>query len=221
MELDDLKAEWQALNAQMARQTALNLRVFKQSQMERARHGLRPLAWGQGIQMVAGALLVLVSALFWSNHLHVPHLLVAGLIMHVYGLALILFSARMQILISRVDYSAPVVEIQRNLAKLRRFYIVGGLWVGLPWWLLWMPLAMMAFMGLFGADIYAGLQAHAPSVIYSNIAIGIAGLMASVAFIRWATTRPKLAQRMERSAAGSSLNRAQHLLDEIARFEAE
>jgi hypothetical protein len=98
---------------------------------------------------------------------------------------------------------------------------VGGLWVGLPWWLLWMPLAMMAFMGLFGADIYAGLQAHAPSVIYSNIAIGIAGLMASVALIRWAATRPKLALRMERSAAGGTLNRAQRLLDEIAKFEQE
>jgi hypothetical protein len=221
MELDDLKAEWQALSAQMERQTVLNLLIFKQSQMEKARHGLRPLAWGQGFQMMAGALLVLTSALFWSNHMHVPHLLVAGLVMHVYGLALILSGARMQVLISRVDYAAPVVEIQRNLAKLRRFYVVGGLWLGLPWWLLWMPLVMMAFMGFFGADIYASLQAHAPSVIYSNIAIGIAGLLTSVAFIRWAVKRPKLAQRMERSAAGGSLNRAQRLLDEIAKFEQE
>ena len=217
MELDDLKTEWQALSARMERQTALNLRVFKQSQMEKVRHGLRPLAWGQGLQMVAGALLALVSALFWSDHLPVPHLLVAGLVMHAYGLTLILFSARMQVLISRVDYAAPVVEIQRNLAKLRRFYIVGGLWVGLPWWLLWLPLMMMVLMGLFGADLYT----NAPLVIWINIATGIAGLLGTWAFIRWAGSRPKLAQRLERSAAGGSLNRARHLLDEISKFEQE
>ncbi|HXC16988.1 MAG TPA: hypothetical protein VNV60_06055 [Holophagaceae bacterium] len=220
MELDDLKAEWQTLNAQMARQTALNLHLFKQSQMEKARHGLRPLAWGQAFQILAGALLILASALVWSSHLHVPHLLVAGLIMHVYGLALILFGAHMHYLISRIDYGSPVLDIQKGLARLRRFYVVGGLWLGLPWWLLWMPLAMVV-LGLLGVDIYGGLLAHAPSVIYSNIAIGIAGLVASVAFIRWAAKRPGLGPRLESSAAGRSLNRAQALLDELAAFEQE
>lgn len=220
MELDDLKAEWQALNAQMARQTALNLRVFRQGQMEKARHGLRPLAWGQALQMVAGALLILPSALLWSRHLHTLHLLVAGLVMHAYGLALILFGARMQFLISRVDYGAPVLDIQKDLARLRRFYVVGGLWLGLPWWLLWMLLAMVV-LGLFGVDIYAGLLAHAPSVIYSNLAIGFAGLLASASFIRWAAKRPGLGQRLEHSAAGRSLNRARALVDEIAAFEQE
>ena len=220
MELDDLKAEWQALNAQMGRQAALNLHIFKQSQREKARHGLRPLAWGQAFQMMAGALLILVSALVWSRDLHTLHLLVAGLVMHGYGLALILFGARMQYLISRVDYGAPVLDIQKRLARLRRFHVVGGLWLGLPWWLLWVPLVML-LLGLLRVDIYAGLLAHAPSVIYSNLVIGIAGLLASVAFIRWAVKRPGLGRRLEDSAAGKSLNRARALLDEIAKFETE
>jgi hypothetical protein len=218
MELDDLKAEWQALNAQMARQTALNLHLIRQRQVEKARHGLRPLAWGQALQMAGGAVLVLLSALVWSRHLHTPHLLVAGLVMHAYGLALILFSARVQYLISRVDYGSPVLDIQKHLARLRRFYVVGGLWLGLPWWLLWMLLAMV-LLGLFGVDIYAAFLAHAPSVIYINLAIGFAGLLGSVASIRWAVARPGLGQRLEASAAGRSLNRAQALLDEIAAFE--
>ena len=220
MELDDLKAEWQTLHAQLARQTALNLHLFKQGQMEKARHGLRPLAWGQAFQILAGALLILASALLWSSHLHVPHLFVAGLLMHAYGLVLILFGAHVQYLISRIDYGSPVLDIQKDLARLRRFYVVGGLWLGLPWWLLWMPLAMVV-LGLLGVDIYAGLLAHAPSVIYGNIAIGIAGLLASVVFLRWAAQRPGLGRRLEDSAAGRSLNRVRTLLDEITKFERE
>ncbi|HTL98283.1 MAG TPA: hypothetical protein VL181_05705 [Holophagaceae bacterium] len=220
MELDDLKAEWQTLNAQLAKQADLNLRVFRQGQMEKARHGLRPLAWGQALQMAGGVLLSVLSALLWSRHLHTPHLLVAGLVMHAYGLALILFSARMQVLISRVDYGSPVLDIQKHLARLRRFYVVGGLWMGLPWWLLWMPLAMV-ILGLLRVDIYAGLSARAPSAIYGGLAIGVVGLLASVAFIRWAVKRPGFGPRLESSAAGRSLNRTQALLDDLAAFEQE
>ena len=217
MELDDLKAEWQALNAQMERQTALNSRMFKEGRMEKARHGLRPLAWGEAIGMLSGVLMMLVSASFWTNHRHVPHLLITGLLMHAYGLALVLFGARMQYLISHMDYAAPVLEIQRQLGQLRRFYAAGGMWLGMPWFVLWVPFMEMFFKGLFGADLYA----NAPSVIYSGLASGITGWLLVLIFIRWARKRPALAQRVDTFWAGGSLTRSQRMLDEIEKFESE
>ncbi len=216
MELDDFKSAWQALNQKLDQQTALNLQFLRESRAEKARHGLRPLIWGQAIQMVLGALLILFSAGFWSDHRQVPHLLFAGLLMHAYGLAMVLFGVRMQVLIHRVDFGAPVLTIQKQLAQLRRFYVVGGLWIGLPWWLLWVPFMVMVFRSL-GVDMYA----KAPEVIIINVAVGALGLILTMLFILWANGRPKLAKTLEDSAAGSSLNKAQRMLDEITRFERE
>lgn len=213
MELDDVKAQWQALNAKLDEQAALNLPLLQEARARRTRHGLRPLVWGQAIQIALGALLVLVSGSFWFDHRQLPHLLITGLVMHLYGLALVVFGVRMQVLLSRLDFGGPVVPLQAELVRLRRFYVLGGLWIGLPWWVLWIPLLLMAFMGL-GVDLYL----HAPRLVLIFTGGGIAGWLLSLAVILLAQRRPTLAAKLERAAAGSSLNRAQQALDEIAHF---
>ncbi len=218
MELDDLKSAWQSLNETMARQNALNLRALKDQKLDKVRHGLRPLVWGQAIQIGLGALLALVSAGFWSNHRHVPHLLVTGLVMHAYGLAMILFGTRMQVLIGRIDFGAPVLEIQRRMAELRRFYGRGGLWIGLPWWVLWIVAMEMLFMGLFGADLYVNLS---PAVTISQFAIGFLGWALTLAFDAWARRHPKFGPELTRATEGKNLTRAKAALEDIARFEDE
>lgn len=214
MELDDFKSAWQELNRKLDQQHALNLHLLRESRAAGVRHGLRPLARGQALQIVLGALLVLFSIGFWSNHRHVPHLLLTGLLMHAYGLAMILFGIRVEVLIHRIDFGAPVLGIQKQVAELRRFFVVGGLWMGLPWWLLWIPLMMMVFKGL-GVDLFA----RTPLVITLGAAVGSAGLVLTLLFLRWAKGRPRLASLLEGSAAGRSLARAQRTLEEIARFE--
>lgn len=218
MELDDLKTAWQTLNATLARQNDLNLALLRERRLERARHLLRPLAWGQALQMAAGVLLALVSAAFWVRHRAVPHLLVTGLLLHAYGIALILFGARVRALIGRLNFGGPVLELQRRLAELRRFYGWGGLWIGLPWWVLWLPLVEMAFTGLFGADLYL----HAGDTFLPlNLALGSLGWIATLVLAGWARRHPSLGPKFLRVLEGSSLTRAQRLLDELESFERE
>jgi hypothetical protein len=214
MELDDLKSTWQQLNQKLDQQNALNLQILREAKLEKAKHGLRPLVWGQGFQMLLGLLLAIFSADFWIEHRHIPHLLFTGLLMHAYGLAMIIFGARMQFLIHHIDYSAPVLSIQKQLAKLRRFFVLGGLGVGLPWWVLWIPLMAMIFAKL-GVDIFV----HAPLLIWINLVACMLGILLTLLFLRWAKGRPKLFRALENTAAGHSLNKAQARLDEIARFE--
>lgn len=219
MELDDLKSAWQSLNERMDRQAALNLQILKEARLDKTRRGLRPLAWGQAFGMGVGAILALASAAFWVDHRAVPHLLIPGLIMHAYGLAMILCGARIQLLIGRIDYAAPVVEIQRRLAELRRFYIQSGKWIGLPWFVLWVPFMQVAFMGLFGADLYLNTQA---SWFFNiNLAVGAVLWLLALALGWWASRRPALAGKVDRAMAGRSLNRAQQELEAIAEFEQE
>ncbi len=221
MELDELKAAWQALDRSLARHNRINLELFKEKKLEKARASLRPLFWGQLAQMLLiGLPFVLLAGCLWAGLDSRPPLplLLAGIFVHAYGVATIALAGCTMGLIRTIDYSAPVLAIQKQLAKLRRFHIVNGMIAGLPWWLLWVPV-LMVLSGLAGVDLYA----RAPSVVWIGLGIGIAGLLATWWFHHWSRSadRPKLAKAMEDSVTGGSLRKAQRIVDEISQFEKE
>lgn len=214
MELDDFKQAWQVLDRRLEQQHALNLQLFRDGRLDKLHRGLRPLVWGQAIQMVIGVLGLLVLAPIWIAHRHDPAVLIAGVVMHLYCIGLIVIGAMVQGRIVHIDYAAPVLAIQRQLSSLRRTYAVGGaLLVGLPWWFLTAPLLVVLSRG--------AIMTQAPSVIWIQLAIGAIGLLATWWFYRWSHRpgREQLARKLDDSSIGGSLRRAQAALDEIARFE--
>lgn len=216
MELDEMKAAWQSLDRRLEEHLELNRKALLQEKRSKASGKLRPLIWGQGFQMIAGTVMALLAAGFWFATQDIPHLFYAGLSLHIYGILLIIFGGAMQGMMSRVDYSAPVLEIQKQLARVRSLYVQCGTILGLVWWLLWIPLTMAVFAWAFGFDIYAK---GPPMMILSWWIIGFTGLLATIGFMAWASRRPDLSRKMERSAAGKSLNKAQQFLEEIEEFE--
>ena len=216
MELDEMKLAWQNLDRRLEEHLSRNKKALLQEKLEKAPRKLRPLVWGQGIQIVIGSIMALMAAGFWSATSEIPHLFYAGISLHIYGLLLIAFGVAMQAMMSRVDYAAPVIEIQKQLARVRGLYIQYGTILGLVWWLLWIPLTMIVFAWAFGFDIYAK---GPPMMITSWWIIGFTGLIATLGFMAWASKRPGLSKKMEDSAAGKSLNNAVKFLDEIAEFE--
>jgi hypothetical protein len=214
MELDEMKLAWQALGRQMERQQALNVRLFRDSRMDRLRHGLRPLLWGQVLQLVLGVLFAVVSAMFWVEHRDVEHLVVCGLLVHAYGVLLIVFAARVLYLLHRIDHAAPVVTIQHRLADLRAWRVrveapvntVLGCFIWIP--VLWMNLAW------YGVDLWSrGFMSWA-------LTSSLVGL-AACALVVWLMCRAGMARKVEDNAAGRSVQRAEAMLEEIARFEQE
>lgn len=216
MELDEMKRAWQTLDHRLEQQHALNVQMFRDTRLDRMRRGLRPLVWGQALQMIIGALGLLVLAPIWIAHRHDPAVLIAGVVMHLYCIGLIALGAMVQAQVSRIDYAAPVLIIQRHLQKLRKVYAVGGaVVVGLPWWFLTAPLLVVLSRG--------AIMRNAPVVIWSQLAIGAVGLAATWWFHRWSHRphRTALARRLDASTTGASLRRALAATDDIARFEQE
>lgn len=216
MELDDMKLAWQTLDRRLERQHALNVQIFRDGRLDKMRRGLRPLVWGQALQMLIGVLGLLLLAPIWMAHWRDPAVLVSGLVMHVYCIGLIIVGGLVQGQVARIDHSAPVLEIQRRLLRLRHIYAVGGaIAVGLPWWFLTAPLLVVLTGG--------AIMHNAPSVIWINLAIGAVGLPATWWFHRWShqPKREALARKLDASTTGASIRRAQATLDEISRFEQE
>lgn len=217
-ELDELKATWRAVNRNLERQHALALHQFKESKLSRFRTGFRRLLVGQIIQLICGVVLSIFAGSFWVDHIRVPHLVFYGVSLHAYGIMFIVFAARDLFLISRLDYAAPVLALQKQIADLRAWHVRAALWFGVAGCFIWIPLMLILFYKL-GADVWV----RNPDVVGWFILSGFVCVGILYGIIRWSRRpgRETFAKSLRNSSAGRSVNRAQALLDEIARFEAE
>lgn len=218
IELDDLKSAWQTLNRTLERQHTLTLHQFKESKLAHFRSGFRRLRLGQIIQLICGVVLSIFSGSFWVDHIGVPHLMFYGISLQAYGIMLIVFAARDLFLISHLNYAAPVLALQKQIADLRSWHLRAALWFGVAGCLVWIPLLLIFFYEL-GADVWV----RTPEVVGWFVASGFVCLTILSGIIFWSrrSGREKFAKNLEVNSAGRSVTRAQAILDEIARFEQE
>ena len=148
MQLDDLKQAVAELDREIAEVRAVSVATHKERGLDRTRASLRPVLWEHAAQVALGIVLSVVGQLWWPES-GAPALLVAGLVLQVYAVLMVVLGLRVIVAIRTLDLDSPVVEIQRALARLRRSYVMTGFVVGMPWWLLWIPLAMV----VFGVDL--------------------------------------------------------------------
>ena len=200
MELDELKAGWKVLDQRVARLEALATGNGHGG----VRAELRPLLIGQAIQIVAGVALAVAAGSFWFDHRGTPNLLATGLLLHLYGIAMVVAAARNVFLVGHVNEAAPVVELQRRVATLRAWRIREGRWFGIVGCFMWVALIVWAF-GLLGVDIVAARPAFVGFLLLT--AVVCLGVFAGVA-------------RLDRAPEGRAVRRARERLDEVARFEA-
>lgn len=216
MDIDDLKVAWQRLDRKLDRQNALAFEHFKERRMHTVHAHLRPLRWGQRLQVPFGVLVVVWAVWTWWTRWDLVNVRVAAMIMHAYGVAVIAAGAQTLALLERLDYAAPAVEIQRRLAGVQRWLSVTGLVLGMAWWLLWIPLLMMV-AGAAGRDVLA----RSPRVLGWYAGACAVGLVVSLWGVWHAhrSNRPFVRDWAKLTASGRSLHRAEATLDELRRWE--
>jgi hypothetical protein len=217
MELDDLKPAWQRLEQDLELQKRITERLLSEQRSTRVEASLKPLLVWQVLQIIAGIALAMVAAQAWLTHRAGTLQFVSGLVVHVYAVALIIGGARIVQLLLDIDYAAPVVELQRRIAQLERSYITSGWILGLPWWLLWIPVSLV-LLEQVGIDV----SSVPPSAwLPANVIICSVGMLLTVVGYQWArrSTKPGVAKRLERMVSAASIVRAKQALADIERFE--
>ena len=174
--------------------------------MERVEKSLRPLFRGQMLQVLIGIALILLGVQCWARNTQIPHRVVNGVILHVYGVIVISQALLVCTRIRRIDYSKSVVDIRSKLDSLRSGYLRAGVIIGFVWWLMWIPVAVA-----LGFD--AVLHPH--SLIVSLV-VGIVGFVVSV-WLYWRALRSGNAssESWRRKLSGESIAAAYLALDEI------
>lgn len=217
MDINEIKHAWDAMNRRIEQQdTFINNHLY-QKHLDKSRNALWPLFVGQIVQLLAGVSLIILGLTSWQSSLNVTHIFISGLVIHVYGILMTILSGIMLGKIRSIDYSAPVIEIQQKLAKLRFFYIVSSRLLGLSWWVLWVPFAITLFAVTFGVDMYSRM----PLALTISLVFGALGLIATWLFHRWTKhpSRTNLRSKLDKAETGTSLRRAQEMVNELARFK--
>ena len=211
MDIDDLKSTWQALDRQMQQQSALNLHLFLERKLDKARSGLRRLYWGKIVQILFGDALIYFGIMAAIGHRADPPLLACSLFMLAYGVLTVVFGGVSLGRIASIDYTAPVVEIQKRVDTLRRTHVLANWCLGLPWWFLWIAIFVLEVKANVGVDLFVA----SPGFIGISGATGVAGFIASVWYFRRRNARSSDA--MHDTPRG--LRDAKSALDDISRFD--
>jgi len=158
--------------------------------------------------------MTLLFAPFWLEHRGTPHLMLAGLMLHAYGVMMIIFAGRELVLLGRIDTAAPVLIAQRQFAELRAWHLRANLVFGITSCVIWIPLLVVLFTWV-GADVWA-LDPNGATWLLANIVIALVLLLG---FLRWTSKPSRLAKAFEQTLVGRRIRKAQDVLDELARFE--
>ncbi|MBD8879388.1 hypothetical protein IHE49_02715 [Rhodanobacter sp. 7MK24] len=221
MELDEMKLAWQTLGRQLERQNALNEQLFRQGQADRLRRHLRPLVWGQSLQIALGIVLMLWGISFWSTHVGLWQAMACGIAMQVFGTLALIFPARLLSMQQGVDYAAPVLEIQRRLVQMRAwrvkveapvFAVLGSV--------IWIPAMLMLIQYDWDRMGHPDWWWRAPGLATWMLLSGAVSL--GVVALAYVILR-RLGHRrwLENNFAGNAIVKAESALQEIARFERE
>lgn len=213
MELDDMKLAWQTLDRRLDLQNALQLYQVRQTQLDKTQSRMRRLYWGKIVQILFGDALIYFGIMSAIRHHDVAHLLACSLFMLAYGLLTVIFGGVTIGKIASIDYAAPVVEIQKRVRALHRTYALASLFLGLPWWFLWIAIFALEMKANLGIDLFVTL----PAFIWINAAIGVVGFVATAWYIRRRNARS--AGMPDDTDSPRSLRAAKGELEEIERFE--
>ena len=131
MELDDVKSAWQALDRRLELDNRLKLHALHERSTHQTRRALRPLFWGQIAQILFALPFIALAALLWMSHPVHLATIVAGVLVHAYGVLTIICAGVVLGQLGKVDYSQPVLDIQKHLLRARTLYIRSGMIAGL------------------------------------------------------------------------------------------
>ena len=217
MELDELKACWQKPRPARRRAHCDQSQAADRDHHAQGALEARAGAWlvRCSTSLIGGVFRGGLSGAFWTAHLATPPVAVAGIALHAASIGLIVIGVVRLVLVLRIDFTQPVLAIQRSLASLqeweaRSFHAV---WLGC--WLLVPAARSPLSWRLAGVDLWE----RASGYVLANLLVCLVGRACALLLHLWARRRGgRLAAWMDGFLTSHSIARASAAIAEIDEF---
>jgi hypothetical protein len=221
MDLQDMKDRWAEYDRKLETSLRLNTRILREINLSRVDSVLKRLSRLIVFELLANIGAAAVLGMFIARHLEEARFLAPAVLLSFSSVALVIASIRQLGALHGLDYSAPVVAIQKQLEALRIERIRTTQWVLLLSPLLWTPLLIVALEGLLGIDSYLFLDGR---WLAANLLVGLA----FIPLMLWVARRfagrwqgSPLVRSLMDDLAGRSLVAAAGFLSTLSGFEEE
>ena len=230
MNLDDLTVRLAEQDARLDQVLRLNATAVRELQISKTKSSLRWLVRGVVFELAMTIVAIVWLGDFIVGHLTEPRFLLPAVLTDVFAIAFMGACIRQLVVIAGVNYSLPVVAVQKKLGKLRILRIRTTKWAMTLSFVLWFPVLIVLLKGFLGLDawrILGAVGARDASFVAWVAANVVFGLVVALVMI-WLSNR--YANRMDRwpaikrlldAFAGRSLTNALRSLDSIVQFETE
>jgi hypothetical protein len=215
MELDELKASWQRLDQRVQELTLINHRLVTDAAVRKARWRLAPVVAGAMANVIIGVVIAVASGSLWSAHLDSIPVLISGITLHALGIVFVVIGAGRLALARQVDFSRPVLEIQRSLAALQKWEA----WSFHAAWIAVCALPLAIVISIAMAAMGAHFWERASGYLLINLVVWLAIALAPLLLYAVSRRRGgKFAARMDAFLTSHSIARARAMIDEIDEF---
>jgi len=219
MNLDLLKAEWQARDQGLEQAIRMNTQMLRLSLLEQHRRDIRKWGWVDKYEIVAGIPVFIYLIWFLSHYIMDLKFSLPALAILAWTITLPLLNHQQRHALQDLDFAQPITSVQRQLAELKARRLNLFKWAFLLGQIVWfIPFLLVLFKGVFGIDLYQKTQNFIfPSLMISlmfvPVAIGISKLLSR------RLNRSASFQAITDSLAGEDYKQTQSFLKKLAQFE--
>lgn len=221
MDIEDMKQRWEEADRKLDASLRLSTHLLRESALGKAARATTRLSWLILPELLLNLGLVVWLGSFLADHFAQARFAIPALALDLGAIALVIAQGHQWVALRSIDYSAPVVAIQKELGRLRLQELRVLKWVMITAPLAWIPLLIVAVKGLLGLDAYVLFSGF---WLAANVAFGVAVLLLAVWISRRYADRMERSpwiQRLMRNLSGYNLNAAAGFLSSLARFEEE
>lgn len=157
MEALELKKIMAAYDNKLDKTLRLNKSLMNELRLEKSQNSTKKILRYRIFEVVIFSFLAIFLGWYIANNLDQTHLVISGIILHVFTLVALVGSIGQIVLLQQIDFSKPIVEIRKKieLVNSHGLLFVKLIFLSAP---VWWSYAIVAIDLFLGADLYLYLD---------------------------------------------------------------
>ena len=159
MELTELKGLVRKHDNQLDHMLQLNSETIKKIQLQKPQRNINTTLRKRVFEVICFTTFALCTGMYIAANLEQTHLVVSGIIVHLFTLVALIGSIGQVVLLKQIDYSKPIVEIRKKieLVNAHDLFFFKLMFLSAP---IWWAYALVALDFILGFDLFIYLDAE-------------------------------------------------------------